>query len=84
MSRWRGLGRAHWRVTIDGTVCMFSNLSRAVPMLRELGVRVSTSRLYNEHRDQIDRQRGLSVPRRIVTLAPRVTIARVALLTDLH
>ena len=84
MSRRRGLGRAHWRVTIDGTVCMFSNLSHAVPMLRELGVRVSASRLYNEYRDQVERARGLPVPSRIVTLAPRVTIARVALLTDLH
>ena len=53
-------------------------------MLRELGVRVSASRLYNEYKDQVERARGLSVPRRIVTLAPRVTIARVALLTDLH
>ena len=60
---------------------MFSNLSHVVPMLRELGVRVSTSRLYNEYKDQVERARGLRRyrARRTVTLAPRVTIARVAL-----
>ena len=55
MSRRRGPGRAHWRVVIDGAVYMFSNLSHAVPVLRELGVRVSASRLYNEYRDQVER-----------------------------
>ena len=58
---------------------MFSNLSHAVPVLREMGVRVSASRLYNEHRDKVDRARGLLVPKRSVTLAPRVAIARVTL-----
>ena len=79
MSKRRGLGRVHWCVVIDGIVYMFSNLSHAVPVLREMGVRVSASRLYNEHRDKVDRARGLLVPKRSVTLAPRVTIARVTL-----
>ena len=59
MSRRRGLGKAHWRVVIDGTEYMHSNLSHAVPVLRELGVRVSASRLYNEYRDQVERAHGL-------------------------
>ena len=61
MSRRRGPGRAHWRVVIDGTEYLFSNLSHAVPVLRELGVRVSASRLYNEYRDQVERAHGLPV-----------------------
>eukprot|EP01043_Picozoa_sp_COSAG02_P048845 COSAG02_NODE_4845_length_4912_cov_11.302514_2_plen_65_part_00 len=51
MSRRRGPGKAHWCVVIDGTVYMYSNLLHAVPVLRELGVRVSASRIYNEYRD---------------------------------
>ena len=76
MSRRRGLGRAHWCVVIDGTVYMFSNLSHAVPVLRELGVRVSASRLYNEHRDQIERSHGLPVASRTVVLWPRVSVSK--------
>ena len=77
MSRRRGPGRAHWRVVIDGAVYMFSNLSHAVPVLRELGVRVSASRLYNEYRDQVERVRGLRVASRSVVLWPRVSVSKV-------
>jgi hypothetical protein len=77
MSRRRGLGRAHWRVVIDGTVYMFSNLSHAVPVLRELGVRASASRLYNEHRDQDERAHGMPVTSRTVVLWPRVSVSKV-------
>ena len=76
MSRRRGLGRAHWRVVIDGTEYLFSNLSHAVPVLRELGVEVSASRLYNEYRDQVERVRGLRVASRVV-LWPRVSVSKV-------
>ena len=76
MRRQRGLGRAHWRVVMDGTVYMFSNLSHAVPVLRELGVRVSASRLYNEYRDQVERAHGLPVTSRMVVLWPRVGISK--------
>ena len=77
MSRRRGLGKAHWRVVIDGTEYLFSNLSHAVPVLRELGVRVSASRLYNEYRDQVERVRGLGVASRSVVLWPRVSVSKV-------
>ena len=77
MSGRRGLGRAHWRVVIDGTVYMFSNLSHAVPVLRELGVRASASRLYNEYRDQVERAHGLPVTSRTVVLWPRVSVSKV-------
>ena len=76
MRRPRGLGRAHWRVVIDGTVYMFSNLSHAVPVLRELGVRVSASRLYNEYRDQVECAHGLPVASRVVVLWPRVSVSK--------
>ena len=76
MSRQRGLGRAHWRVVIDGAVYMFSNLSHVVPVLRELGVRVSASRLYNEFRDQVERAHGLPVTSRTVVLWPRVSVSK--------
>ena len=72
----RGPGRAHWRVVIDGTVYMFSNLSHVVPVLRELGVRVSASRLYNEYRDQVERAHGLPVTSHMVVLWPRVSISK--------
>ena len=77
MSRRRGLGKAHWRVVIDGTVYLFSNLSHAVPVLRELGVRVSASRLYNEYRDQVERAHGLPVTPRTVVIWPRASISKV-------
>ena len=38
-------------------------VTHAVPVLRELGVRVSASRLYNEYRDQVERSHGLPVHR---------------------
>jgi hypothetical protein len=76
MSRPRGLGRAHWRVVIDGNVHMFSNLAHVVPVLRELGVVVSASRLYNEYRDQVERAHGLPVTSRMVVLWPRVSISK--------
>jgi|EP01046_Picozoa_sp_COSAG06_P012154 hypothetical protein len=72
----RGPGRAHWRVVIDGNVYMFSNLLHAVPVLRELGVGVSASRLYNEYRDQLERARGLPVTSRTVVLCPRVSVSK--------
>eukprot|EP01043_Picozoa_sp_COSAG02_P004323 COSAG02_NODE_111_length_36009_cov_42.221248_20_plen_78_part_00 len=77
MSRRRGRGKAHWCVVIDGTECMFSNLSHAVPVLRELGVRASASRLYNEYRDQVERAHGLPVTSRTVVLWPRVSVSKV-------
>ena len=76
MRRPCGPGRAHWRVVIDGTVYMFSNLTHAVPVLRELGVGVSASRLYNEYRDQLERARGLPVTSRTVVLCPRVSVSK--------
>ena len=76
MSRPRGPGRAHWRVVIDGTVYMFSNLTHAVPVLRELGIRVSASRLYNEYRDRVERAHGLPVASRVVVLWPRVSVGK--------
>ena len=72
----RGPGRAHWRVVIDGNVYVFSNLLHAVPVLRELGVGVSASRLYNEYRDQLERARGLPVTSRTVVLCPRVSVSK--------
>ena len=77
MSRRRGLGKTHWCVVIDGTEYMFSNLSHAVPVLRELGVRASASRLYNEYRDQVERAHGLPVTSRTVVLWPRVSVSKV-------
>ena len=77
MSRPRGLGRAHWRVVIDGNVHMFSNLAHVVPVLRELGVVVSASRLYNEYRDQVERAHGLPVTSRTAVLWPRVSVSKV-------
>ena len=59
------------------TVHMYSNLSHAVPVLRELGVRVSASRLYNEYRDQVERSHGLPVTSRTVVLWPRVSVSKV-------
>ena len=56
---------------------MFSNLSHAVPLLRELGVRASASRLYNEYRDQVERAHGLPVTSRTVVLWPRVSVSKV-------
>ena len=70
-------GKAHWCVVIDGTGYMFSNLSHAVPVLRELGVRASASRLYNEYRDQVERAHGLPVTSRTVVLWPRVSVSKV-------
>jgi hypothetical protein len=72
----RGPGRAHWRVVIDGNVYMFSNLLHVVPVLRELGVGVSASRLYNEYRDQLERARGLPVTSLTVVLCPRVSVSK--------
>ena len=72
-----GPGKAHWCVVIDGTEYMFSNLSHAVPVLRELGVRASASRLYNEYRDQVERAHGLPVTSRTVVLWPRVSVSKV-------
>ena len=72
----RGPGRAHWRVVIDGNVYVFSNLLHVVPVLRELGVGVSASRLYNEYRDQLERARGLPVTSRTVVLCPRVSVSK--------
>ena len=77
MSRRRGPGKAHWCVVIDGTVYMYSNLLHAVPVLRELGVRVSASRIYNEYRDQVERAHGLPVTSRTVVLWPRVSVSKV-------
>ena len=56
---------------------MYSNLSHAVPVLRELGVRVSASRLYNEYRDQVERAHGMPVTSRTVVLWPRVSVSKV-------
>ena len=61
----------------DGNVHMFSNLSHAVPVLRELGVGVSASRLYNEYRDQVERAHGLPVTSRTVVIWPRVSVSKV-------
>ena len=66
-----------WAHVIDGNVHMFSNLSHAVPVLHELGAKVSASRLYNEHRDQVERVRGLRVASRSVVLWPRVSVSKV-------
>jgi len=49
----------------------------AVPVLRELGVRASASRLYNEYRDQVERAHGLPVTSRTVVLWPRVSVSKV-------
>eukprot|EP01043_Picozoa_sp_COSAG02_P042708 COSAG02_NODE_3652_length_6414_cov_10.240222_2_plen_59_part_00 len=46
-------------------------------MLRELGVGVSASRLYNEYRDQVERAHGLPVTSRTVVLWPRVSVSKV-------
>ena len=56
---------------------MFSNLSHAVPLLCELGVRASASRLYNEYRDQVERAQGMPVISRTVVLWPRVSVSKV-------
>ena len=52
-------------------------MSHAVPVLRELGVRASASRLYNEYRDQVERAHGLPVTSRTVVLWPRVSVSKV-------
>ena len=56
MSRRRGLGRAHWRVVIDGTVYMFSNLSHAVPVLRELNLQDDLTVVVTLHQIDYARQ----------------------------
>ena len=67
----------HGFSVIDGTEYLFSNLSHAVPVLRELGVRVSASRLYNEYRDQVERAHVLPVTSRTVVIWPRVSVSKV-------
>ena len=48
--------------------------NHASQLLRVLGIDASAARLYNESRAQVDRARGLEIPRRIVQLLPRVTV----------
>ena len=73
----RGAGAMHWEITVGGREHRLSSLARAPPVLRQYGIEVSASRLYNEARDQSDAARGLPVPVRDAKLAPRVSIRRV-------
>jgi hypothetical protein len=74
----RGTGKIHWEIAVGGG-CehRLSSLARAPPVLREYGIEVSASRLYNEVRDRCDAARGLSIPIRVERLAPFVSIRRV-------
>lgn len=74
----RGTGKLHWEITVGGCAHHLSSLARAPSVLRQYGIEVSASRVYNEVRDQCDAARGLPVPVRVEELAPRVSIRRVA------
>ena len=73
----RGAGAIHWEIAVGGCAHRISSLARAPAVLRQYGIEVSASRLYNEARDQSDAARGLPVPVRAEKLAPRVSIRRV-------
>ena len=73
----RGAGAIHWEITVGGREHRVSSLAHAPPMLRQYGIEVSASRLYNEVRDRCDAARGLPVPIRVEKLPPRVSIRRV-------
>ena len=46
----RGAGAKHWEITVGGREHRVSSLAHAPPMLRQYGIEVSASRLYNEVR----------------------------------
>ena len=73
----RGAGAIHWEITVGGREHRVSSLAHAPPMLRQYGIEVSASRLYNEARDQCDAARGLPVPVRAERLARGVSIRSV-------
>jgi len=73
----RGTGAIHWEIAVGGCEHRLSSLARAPSVLRQYGIEVSASRVYNEARDQSDVARGLPVPVRAEKLAPRVSIRRV-------
>ena len=73
----RGTGAIHWEIAGAGWEHRVSSLAHAPPMLRQYGIQVSASRLYNEVRDRCDAARGLPVPIRAEKLPPRVSIRRV-------
>ena len=72
----RGNGRRHWLVVVDGYRGTFSSLIHASNALKSIGIIASPSRLYSEVYDSECRAKGITTPRRIVQLAPRVTITR--------
>ena len=72
----RGNGRRHWLVVVDGNRGTFSSLVHASNALKSIGIIASPSRLYSEVYDSECRAKGITTPRRIVQLAPRVTITR--------
>jgi hypothetical protein len=57
----RGAGAIHWEIAVGGWEHRVSSLAHAPPMLRQYGIEVSASRLYNEVRDRCDAARGLPV-----------------------
>ena len=72
----RGGGRHHWVVTVDGNPCTFSSLVHASDALKRIGIVASPSRLYSEVYGSECHARGIATPKRIVMLAPRVTITK--------
>jgi len=67
-----------WKVSHDygHTFQFYSSLAAVSPVLAELGIAVSPSRLYNEVLDADHRASGIKTPVRSVKLAPRVVIRR--------
>ena len=67
-----------WEVSYDygRTFHAYSSLATVSPVLAELGIAASPSRLYNEVLDAAHRASGIKTPVRSVKLAPRVVIRR--------
>ena len=67
-----------WKVSCDygRTFQCYSSLATVSPVLVELGIIASPSRLYNEVLDASHRASGIETPWRRVRLAPRVVIRR--------
>ena len=72
----RGRGSRHWVVTVDGNPYTFSSLVHASSALKQIGIVASPTRLYSEVYDGECRAQGIATPKRIVMLAPRVTITK--------
>ena len=68
-----------WKVSMDygRTFAYYSSLALVAPVLEEMGISASASRLYNEAYDAYCRARGITTPKRRVVLAPRVVIYRI-------